>query len=314
MSRKLSFLFFAFAFILMLGIHLSFSSIDNVYPITGNKVKTATQYSTEDYSFTVAIKSCQPSLEIRAKENHNVQEETKKEMKVIGLIGGMTWISSAEYYRLINQLIAERLGGFHSARVILYSIDFAEVELAQHQGRWNEAAIMLTEVAKALKRAGADFLVLCTNTMHKLADEIEKGSGLPLIHIADVTGEAIKKRGFSKVGLLGSSFTMEEKFYRRRLKERFGLEVIIPDEKDRKTVSDIIYEELSKDKFTESSRRAYVEVINKLVKRGAEGIILGCTEIPLLIRAGDVDIPLFDTTRLHVEAAVEKALEGIIQP
>jgi len=232
-------------------------------------------------------------------------------MKTIGLLGGMTWHSTIEYYRIINELIAEKLGGYHSAHLILYSVDFAEIESGHHENRWDDMAIILTEAAKSLKRAGAHFIVICANTMHKLADEVEKGSGLPILHIADATGEAIKGEGLSKVGLIGTKFTMEEEFIRERLKERFGLEVIIPEEKDRNTVNHIIYEELGKGIINESSRQAYIEVIHRLAKHGAEGIILGCTEIPLLIRPGDVDIPLFDTTRLHAEAAVELALSEI---
>ena len=228
--------------------------------------------------------------------------------RLIGLIGGMSWSSSAEYYRLINQWIAERLGGLHSGRVVLYSVDFAEVAQAQHKGQWEDVAALLAEAGRSLKRAGADFLVLCTNTMHKVADEIAAGSGLPLLHIADVTGAAIQRSGLRTVGLLGTRFTMEEAFYRGRLEERFGVEVLIPAEKDREVVHRVIYEELCRDRIEEVSRRAYVEIIGRLVERGAEGIVLGCTEIPLLIRPADVDVPLFDTTRLHAEAAVDLAL------
>ena len=228
--------------------------------------------------------------------------------RLIGLIGGMSWSSSAEYYRLINQWIAERLGGLHSGRVVLYSVDFAEVAQAQHEGQWDEVAALLSEAGRSLKRAGADFLALCTNTMHKVADEIAAGSGLPLLHIADVTGAAIRRSGLRRVGLLGTRFTMEEAFYRGRLEERFGMEVLIPAEKDREVVHQVIYEELCRDRIEAASRRAYVEIIGRLVERGAEGIVLGCTEIPLLIRPTDVGVPLFDTTRLHAEAAVNMAL------
>ncbi len=246
--------------------------------------------------------------DILPEEDNVFQKESEKEMKVIGFLGGMTWVSSTEYYRLANQLVAEQLGGYSSAHLILYNVNFAEVEGARAQDRWDICASILTEAAKSLKRAGADFIVLCTNTMHKVADDIEKGSGLPLLHIADVTGEAIKKQGIKKVALLGTKFTMEEDFYRARLKERFGLEVIVPDEKDRKVVHSIIVNELSKNRFKESSKKTYVEIISKLKERGAEGVILGCTEIPLLIGPEDVDIPVFDTTRLHVKAAVNLAL------
>jgi aspartate racemase len=254
------------------------------------------------------------SLEITREKAAANQITGGKKMKVIGLLGGMTWYSSIEYYRLINQMVADRLGEPHSAHVILYSVDFAEIEYGHRKGLWKEMSVMLTDAAKALKAAGADCLVICTNTMHKLADDMEKGSGLPVIHIADVTGEAIKKKGLHKVGLLGSRFTMEEDFYRGRLKKKYGLEVIIPDEADRECVNRVIYDELAVGKLTDSSKQAYIEIINRLVERGAEGIILGCTEIPLLVKPGDVDVPLFDTTRLHAEAAVDFALSGILEP
>jgi aspartate racemase len=262
-----------------------------------------------------AIEAKKPdsSLEITREKAGSNQITGGKKMKVIGLLGGMTWYSSIEYYRLINQMIADRLGEPHSAHVILYSVDFAEIEYGHRKGLWKEMSVMLTDAAKSLKAAGADCLVICTNTMHKLADDMEKGSGLPVIHIADVTGEAIKKQGLHKVGLLGSRFTMEEDFYRGRLKKKYGLEVIIPDEEDRECVNRVIYDELAVGKFTDSSKQAYIEIINRLVEQGAEGIILGCTEIPLLIKPGDVDVPLFDTTRLHAEAAVDFALSGILE-
>lgn len=229
-------------------------------------------------------------------------------MKLIGLIGGMSWESSAEYYRLINQLVAERLGGLHSCRIVLYSVDFDEVERAQREGRWDDAAAVLANAGKALARAGADFLVLCTNTMHKVARAIEDGSGLPLLHICDVTGAAIVRRGFQTVGLLGTRFTMEEPFHRGRLEDRFDVQVLVPGPEDRDAVHRIIYDELCRGRLEDASRRFYVEVIERLVERGAQGIVLGCTEIPLLLRQGDMDAPLFDTTRLHAEAAVELAL------
>jgi len=229
-------------------------------------------------------------------------------MKLIGLIGGMSWESSAEYYRLINQLVAEKLGGLHSGRIVLYSVDFDEVERAQREGRWEDAAAVLANAGKALARAGADLLVLCTNTMHKVARAIEDGSGLPLLHICDVIGVAIVRRGFRTVGLLGTRFTMEEPFYRGRLEDRFDVQVLVPGPEDRDAVHRIIYDELCRGRFEDASRRFYVEVIERLVERGAQGIVLGCTEIPLLLGRGDVDVLLFDTTRLHAEAAVELAL------
>ncbi len=230
-------------------------------------------------------------------------------MKSIGLIGGMSWKSTTEYYRHINQLVAERLGGLHSGHVILYSLEFDEIVRIQREQRWADAADILTGAGKALKRAGADFLLICTNTMHKVADEVEQGSGLPLLHIADITAAAIQREGFKTIGLLGSTFTMTEQFYLGRLKDRFGLNVLVPDGQDADSVHRIIFDELCQDRTEPASREKCIEIINGLVERGAEGIILGCTELPLLIRPGDVNkTPLFDTTRLHAEAAVNLAL------
>ena len=231
-------------------------------------------------------------------------------MKVIGLIGGMSWYSSAEYYRLINELVAARLGSSHSARLILYSLDFAEVEQAQWEGRWADAAITLGEAGKALKEAGADFLVLCTNTMHKVADMVAERAGLPLLHITDVVGMKVRQQGLRTVGLLGTRFTMEEPFFGARLEEHFGIEVLVPEKGERAIVDRIIYDELCQGKVKASSRQTCVGIINGLVGRGAQGIVLGCTELALLIQAGDVNVPLFDTTRLHAEAAVDLALAG----
>jgi aspartate racemase len=229
-------------------------------------------------------------------------------MKVIGLIGGMTWLSTAEYYRYINEEVGKRLGGFHSALLALYSVDMHEIEKIHREGRWDDAGEILGGAAKALERAGADFLVLCTNTMHKVADAIEKSSRLKLLHIADVTGEAIVNWGLKTVGLLGTRFTMGEQFYRERLENRFGLGVLVPEEKDRETVHRIIAEELAFNKIRASSRETYVEIVGRLIEKGAEGVILGCTEIPLLIGSKDVNIPVFDTTALHAIAAVNMAL------
>jgi len=229
-------------------------------------------------------------------------------MKMIGLIGGMSWQSSAEYYRLINELVSQRLGRHHSARLLLYSLDFDPIERAQREGRWDETAVLLCRAGKGLQRAGADLVLLCTNTMHKLADAVEEASGLPLIHIADAAGAAIERAGLRRVGLLGTRFTMEDDFYRVRLHERFGLEVVVPPEEDRNDVHRIIYDELCHGKVSPASRRLYLKIIAGLVDRGAEGVVLGCTEIPLLVRPQDVAIPVFDTTQLHAEAAVELAL------
>jgi aspartate racemase len=229
-------------------------------------------------------------------------------MKLIGLIGGMSWNSTLEYYRLLNEMIASRLGSLHSAKIMLYSLDFEEIECAQRESRWDDAASILAEAGKALKQAGADFLLICTNTMHKVADAVSESSGLPVLHIVDATGKAIRAQGLSKVGLLGTRFVMGEPFYRDRFKERFGIDVVVPAEDDQAIIHRIIYDELCRGEVSISSRQVCLKVIEGLKGRGAEGVILGCTELPLLIRPDDVQIPLFDTTRLHAEAAVELAL------
>jgi aspartate racemase len=231
-------------------------------------------------------------------------------MKVIGLIGGMSWESTLEYYRLINQMTARRLGGLHSAKILLYSVDFDEIEKAQHQDRWDDTAAILVDAAMRLQRAGADFLLLCTNTMHKVADAIGQACDIDLLHLADVTGEAIRKQGLTKVGLLGTRFTMEQDFYRGRLADGFSLEVLTPGEEDMDRVHRVIYEELCRGEVREESRHAYLEVIGRLTNQGAQGIVLGCTEIPLLVRPSDVSVALFDTTTLHAQAAVTRALGG----
>jgi aspartate racemase len=232
-------------------------------------------------------------------------------MKVIGLIGGMSWNSSLQYYRLINEMVAEKLGGLHSARIILYSLDFDEVVKTQHlrNTRWDDAGALLGKAGTALRRAGADFILICTNTMHKVADVVSETAGLPVLHIVDVTGKAIKERGLHRIGLLGSQFVMEESFYRNRLQENLGIEIIVPGEEDRALVHEVIFGELCQAKIKDSSHLACVRIIDDIINKGAEGIILGCTELPLLIRPGDVHVPLFDTTRLHAEAAVKLALE-----
>ena len=230
-------------------------------------------------------------------------------MKVIGLIGGMSWNSTMEYYRLINKLVAARLGGLHSASLVLYSLDFEEIEHAQRESRWDDAADILARGGMALKQAGADFLLICTNTMHKVADVVGERAGLPILHITDVVGNAIKDYGLSKVGLLGTRFVMEGQFYRDRLKKRFDIDVLVPAEDEQAVLHRIIYDELCRGEIASPSRRACLEIIEKLVERGAEGIVLGCTELPLLTRPGDVPVPLFDTTQLHAEAAVKLALD-----
>jgi aspartate racemase len=225
-------------------------------------------------------------------------------MKVIGLLGGMSWESSIEYYKIVNERVRERLGGFHSAHCVMYSLDFAEIEELQASGRWDDAGKKLDEATAALRRAGADFLVLCTNTMHKVADRI---TGLPLLHLGDATAAAVKQAGVGTVGLLGTAFTMEQDFYTGRLAGH-GLEVLVPPEDDRAEVHRVIYEELVLGVVREESRQAYRSVIERLVARGAEGVILGCTEIELLVGAGDSPVAVFPTTRLHAELAVDHAL------
>ncbi|WP_376695544.1 aspartate/glutamate racemase family protein [Wenzhouxiangella sp. EGI_FJ10305] len=229
-------------------------------------------------------------------------------MKTLGLLGGMSWTSTISYYRRLNQLVAERLGGLHSARVLLYSVDFHEVEQLQHAGRWDEAGALLADAARCLEAGGAEAIVLCTNTMHKVAGPIAAAVEMPLLHIADPTGEAIKAAGCRRVGLLGTRFTMEQPFYRQRLAERFGLEVLVPGEVDREMVHRVIFEELCAERIEPGSRRAYQRVIADLAEQGAEAVILGCTEIALLIGEDDVALSVFDTTELHVRAAVDFAL------
>ncbi|MEI7771862.1 MAG: aspartate/glutamate racemase family protein [Chloroflexales bacterium] len=229
-------------------------------------------------------------------------------MRTIGLIGGMSWESSAEYYRLINTEVNARLGGLHSARSVLLTVDFAEVEAMQQAGRWDESGLLLAEAARSLERAGADCVVLCTNTMHKVADAITGAVRIPFIHIADATAEAIRAGGLRRVGLLGTRFTMEEAFYTGRLVARHGLEVLVPEADDRAVVNRVIYAELCLGAVRAESRAQYRAIMARLAARGAEGIILGCTEITLLVSAEDSAVPLFDTTGLHALAAVDFAL------
>ena len=231
-------------------------------------------------------------------------------MRTLGLIGGMTWHSTLDYYRLINKGVHERLGGSHSAELLLLSIDFEPVEEMQGRGDWAGMGRLMASWGKRLEDAGAEGLVICTNTMHRLAGEVERAVKIPLIHIADATAVAVKKAGMSTVALLGTRYTMELDFYRGRLEKEHGLKVLIPEEPGRTTVHDVIYRELASGTIRDDSRQAYVAVINDLVRRGAQGVILGCTEIPLLIKAADSPIPVFDTTALHAAAAVEFALLG----
>jgi aspartate racemase len=232
-------------------------------------------------------------------------------MKVIGLIGGMSWNSTLEYYRIINEQFARKLGGLHSARLVLYNLDFDEIQRAQHKGCWDDTANILIDAGNAIKRAGTDFLVICTNTMHKVAGDVEEKVGLPLLHITDVIGDAIRERGLHRIGLLGTRFVMEESFYQERLRDRFAIEVIVPGEDDIDTVHQIIYSELCESKVNASSRRVCANIVSKLVNNGAEGIVLGCTELPLLIQSGDIDAPIFDTTQLHAEAGANLALAEV---
>jgi aspartate racemase len=229
-------------------------------------------------------------------------------VKIIGLIGGMSWESTVPYYREINEAVRERLGGLHSAKLILYSVDFHDIEGLQRAGNWEAAGAMLAKAARSLESAGAEFLVLCTNTMHKVASDIEAAVRIPLFHIADPTALKIKEAGYSKVGLLGTRFTMEEGFYRDRLQERHGLNVSIPKTEDREFVHRVIYEELCLGKVLPESRTEYRRVIADLKAQGAEAVILGCTEISLLVGQDDSELPLFDTTRIHARGAAERAL------
>ncbi|WP_406304694.1 aspartate/glutamate racemase family protein [Streptomyces sp. NBC_00885] len=230
-------------------------------------------------------------------------------MKTIGLIGGMSWESSAEYYRLLNELVRERLGGLHSAKCVLHSVDFAEIEELQVAGDWERAGEILADAARGLQAAGADLLLICTNTMHKVAGQVEAAVSVPLLHLADATADAVRAQGIGRVGLLGTAFTMEQDFYRDRLAGH-GLDVLTPDAEGRALVHRVIYEELCLGVVREESRAAYQDVIARLVAAGAEGVVLGCTEIELLIGEKDSPVPVFPTTRLHVEAAVDAALGG----
>ncbi|HYC05854.1 MAG TPA: aspartate/glutamate racemase family protein [Azospirillaceae bacterium] len=229
-------------------------------------------------------------------------------MKTIGLIGGLSWESSAVYYRLINEEARRRLGGLRSARSLMFSFDFGEVEALQAEGRWDEAARLMAEAGASLARGGADFLLICSNTMHRMAAEVEDAAGIPLLHIADPTAEALRRAGVTRVGLLGTAFTMEHDFYKGRLRDRWGIEALVPGASARAEVHRVIYEELVRGRVEEASRAVYREVIAGLGAEGAQAVILGCTEIMLLVRPGDSPLPVYDTTTLHALAAVERAL------
>jgi aspartate racemase len=232
-------------------------------------------------------------------------------MQTIGLIGGMSWESSAEYYRIINQETNRRLGGVHSAQCLMWSFDFEAIKHLQHEGEWGKLADAMKEAALRLERGGADFIVVCTNTMHRLADAISSTVSIPLLHIADPTAEKIKAADFQRVGLLGTAFTMEQDFYKGRLQQRHGLDVLVPDESDRRIVHEIIYKELVLGQVRPESRQAYREIIARLIERGAQCVILGCTEIMLLVKDEDSAVPLFDTTTIHAIAAVDHALRSV---
>ena len=229
-------------------------------------------------------------------------------MKTLGLIGGMSWESSAEYYRLINEEVRNRLGSTHSAKSLMWSMDFAEIETLQHEGNWQALSEKMCQAAVSLERGGADFIVICTNTMHKLAEQIQACLNIPLLHIADATAKEITSKNIKKVGLLGTEFTMKQDFYKGRLADKFGLEVFIPNDEDCQIVHRIIYQELVAGVIRDESRQQYRQIIQKLVDAGAEAIILGCTEIMLLVSPADSAVPVFDTTEIHAQAAVNMAL------
>jgi amino-acid racemase len=229
-------------------------------------------------------------------------------VKTIGLIGGMSWESTAHYYRLLNETVKARLGGLHSARCLVASVDFGEIEPLQRAGRWDEAGAILNRAALGLERAGAELLLICANTMHKVADQTMRGVGVPLVHIADATGARVRGAGVRRVALLGTRYVMEQDFYRQRLTDRYGLEVLVPERDDRAEVNRVIFEELCLGRVEPSSKARYVAIMEALVAAGAQGVVAGCTEITMLVQQPDVSVPLFDTTEIHALAAVERAL------
>ena len=230
-------------------------------------------------------------------------------MKTVGLIGGMSWESTSEYYKKINEGIKEQLGGFHSGKILMYSFDFDEIEALQHKNQWDELTEMLVDAGTRLKKAGADFLAICTNTMHKVADEVAEKTGLKVLHIADVTAEAIIQKNKNIVGLLGTDFTMSEDFYKKRLNDKYNIEVMIPEKMERERVHRVIYDELCCGIVKSQSKSDFITIINNLKEKGAEGVILGCTEIPMLIEQKDLDIRVFDSMKLHAEAIVKEMLK-----
>lgn len=231
-------------------------------------------------------------------------------MKTIGLLGGMSWESTALYYKLINEEVKKQLGGLHSAKIVIYSVDFDEIEKIQHCGNWDETAKILSRAAKNIQNASADFILLCTNTMHKVLPQIEKNIDIPFLHIADATGKKLQEEKIEKVGLLGTAFTMKQEFYKERIIENFNIQVITPNEEDINIVHKIIYEELCLGIVKEDSKKEYLRIIDDLVSKGAQGVILGCTEIGMLIKKEDTKVKLFDTTLIHSLEAVKLALEN----
>jgi len=231
-------------------------------------------------------------------------------MKTIGLIGGMSWESTVSYYQAINQGVKLALGGLHSAKVCLYSVDFDEIEKLQRENRWHDSAILLAKAAQAVEAAGADFVLICTNTMHKVADEVQAAISIPLVHIADATAQKLITDGIKRVGLLGTKFTMQEDFYKNRLTERFGIEVLVPTSTAQDMIHDVIYNQLCLGVINHQSRQDFISVINHLYQQGAEAVILGCTEIALLVEPQHTDVPLYDTTQIHAAKAVALAIKG----
>ncbi len=229
-------------------------------------------------------------------------------MKTVGLLGGMSWESTAVYYKAINEGVKNKLGGLHSAKIAMFSVDFDPIEKLQHQGDWQGTALILSEAAKKIEAAGADFLLICTNTMHKVAPQIGQAISIPILHIADATAEVLVKNGIKTVGLLGTAFTMEQEFYKGRLQEKYGLEVIVPNAIDRKTVHAVIYNELCVGKIESSSKVEYLRIIAALSQNGAEAVILGCTEISMLVKQSDTAVALYDTTQIHANRAVEEII------
>jgi len=243
--------------------------------------------------------------------NNAMDNAISNRMKTVGLLGGMSWESTMSYYQALNQGVKASLGGLHSAKIILYSVDFQEIETLQHQGNWAATAKILCQAAKGVESAGADSLLICTNTMHKVAEDIEAVIDIPLLHIADATAQVLKANGVTKVGLLGTSFTMEQAFYKDRITDKFNIEVITPNKHQREYVHQVIYQELCLGEINELSKQRYLAIINDLYQQGAQAVILGCTEIALLVQQQYTQVPLYDTTKIHADAAIAFALSDI---